>query len=539
MEKEKISRIKILYYMFIGVLVIVTVPIVIIFSDRGDLSSSAMSQGNIYVNACDSSYKLKYSNDKEVFNYITRYYINIDPITFNKSIRVMPEESIRELDLILKNFDSKLGISEVEGKFDKLISLSVDEYTYNKVLKVKNLKGVFCYKSTEVDRNETWKFENLLSNLSSSNNIANYSGGSLESILYSKIKENSPEKLLFYKEEDGEIVFQKKIEPEHNVDIKLTLDKNIEENIQQILKLPKYSKYGQIGVILMEAQSGNVRAIVQKDNRGSSGNVNLSLNGYGYTPGSIFKTIVEEMALDSKAYDTSASFQCVAGKNSLCKDKSHGVVDMAKAYAVSCNNAFAEIGKNIGVNNIMNAAKDQGVFKKVLGMEKEGVGTADDNIAAVNLAIGQSIQITPMQAIGMVNTVVNDGIYVKPNVIQAFVGKGKTENIEVQKHKAISASTARIMKSQMLNVVNTGTGTQAAIENIEIGGKTGTSQKIEKGQNYSDGWFIGFFKYNKQYYTACIYVKDINVQAESGGSTAAPIFKDVVNSTINCLKQAN
>ena len=77
-----------------------------------------------------------------------------------------------------------------------------------------------------------------------------------------------------------------------------------------------------------------------------------------------------------------------------------------------------------------------------------------------------------------------------------------------------------------------GTGKLAYINGVDCGGKTGTNTRYleENGElkKFSDGWFAGYVKNDGKYYSIIVYVQDIDVENEGGGSTAAPIFKTVV-----------
>ncbi|MPN34838.1 hypothetical protein SDC9_182332 [bioreactor metagenome] len=94
----------------------------------------------------------------------------------------------------------------------------------------------------------------------------------------------------------------------------------------------------------------------------------------------------------------------------------------------------------------------------------------------------------------------------------------------------------------MKNVVLNGTARAASIGGVEVGGKTGTTERYEvikndKGENitkkFSDGWFIGFLKKENISYTVVIFVKNINKDTQGGGTTAAPIFRDIAEYLIN------
>ncbi len=282
----------------------------------------------------------------------------------------------------------------------------------------------------------------------------------------------------------------------------------------------------------MESDSGKILAMTQKDD--SEANVDIgAATENGFQPGSIFKVIVEETGLENNSISLDDHFICKTGKDSLCKEE-HGVVSPETALILSCNNAFAQIGEKAGYVNFIKNAKNQGIFSKVLNFYNEVSGDYVEPIANAGgsrlISMGQNMRITPVQAISIANTVANNGIYVKPYIISAYVDN---ENKVIEKttevsNQVIKKATADIMKSQMIDVVKKGTGTAAGIKNMEIGGKTGSTERSDGNVKRSDGWFAGFFKVKDKYYSMVIFVKNINPQTEIAGSTAAPIFGEVV-----------
>lgn len=100
---------------------------------------------------------------------------------------------------------------------------------------------------------------------------------------------------------------------------------------------------------------------------------------------------------------------------------------------------------------------------------------------------------------------------------------------------------SNILKNQMLNVVKEGTGKNAYIKNIEIGGKTGTSNRVENNnkkelKEYCDGWFTGFFKVNNKYYSMVVFVQNIGKDVNAAGSSV-PIFKKIVEENYNYINK--
>jgi cell division protein FtsI/penicillin-binding protein 2 len=363
--------------------------------------------------------------------------------------------------------------------------------------------------------------------------------------VFNKTNLNQYPVIKFDKDIEGNISSGQFIPPNNNVNVRLTMDKNLQDKAKEVFGSEKYKKYNQIGVVLMESSTGKVLTMTQKDD--SEPNVNLgSTTQAGFDPGSIFKIIVEEAGLDRKTLSLSEKLPCkqsiYSGKYDKCKEKDHGILNAEDALVVSCNNIFAQIGDKVGVNNFIDNAQSQGLFSKVLNFDSEAQGTyvrPNSGEGAGQLAIGQSMSITPVEAIRIVNTIVNDGTYVKPYIIDAYVDNENraVETLSTVQHPSINRNTANIMKNELEKVVRFGTGTAARIDTIETGGKTGTSTRFDGKEYTSDGWFAGFFKLKNKYYSMVVYVQNINKEDEEAANTAAPIFKDLVQSfSVNLQK---
>lgn len=481
----------------------------------------------------EQKYSLLDRNGKNLLDYTIKYYAVIDQFIygmFNK------DESNKDLSLLkytLRECNFDYTIPEISNiRVNKEYVYEVDKGTYEKLKQIKNVKGFYTYTYTTVNRSETWKVENIISTIKKTEDNSLKDSDSLEMDIYSKTKNNQSAKIVFQRGIDEAIISEKYLLPKENLNVKLTIDKTIEDSIYELLNKEEYANREQVGVVLMESSTGKILAMTQKNNR--LPNVNLGAGTIGFTPGSIFKTIVEETAIDMEKISLGDKYNCVDYKDSLCKKKLHGSINAEQAYVLSCNNAFESIGKKAGYENFIKTAKAQGIFEKVLNLQYEVKGNYVERDFKTGegrgLAIGQDMTITPVQALSIANTVVNGGIYVKPYIIDSYVDDDNKiiEQFSKTEKPVIKKTTANIMKNQMIKVVTSGTATTASISGIEIGGKTGTSEKNEKGAKLSDGWFVGFFKMNNKYYTMVVFVKDIDIKKEEAANTAVPIFKAVV-----------
>ncbi|MEY8762206.1 MULTISPECIES: penicillin-binding transpeptidase domain-containing protein [Clostridium] len=504
------------------------------------LGVMADSQYSYKEDLTDADYILYDCRGKQLMDYDKKYYVVISPEVFLKDNENVDSEKMLTLVYTLRNYNSDYDLSKTGIlSSSKKLYYEVDINTYNKLRNISGINGVYTYAYSPLKKSGAWSVENLLQNYKRSEDNQVKSKNSLEMQIYQKTKENEKPQVVFERDVDGKIISKKVHYPENNVNVRLTVDKNIENRIKNILNSSENKNFSQIGVILTEADTGKIKALVQKDDSKPNVNIGVATN-HGFFPGSIFKVIVEEAGLDNGIINVNDKFTC---KGLYEEDNEvHGSVTPGEALTISCNDAFAQIGNKVGFNNFYDNAKKQGLFQKVLNLDEEKSGLfevknpsyADGSLSLA--AIGQNIRITPLEAVSIPNTVANGGVYVKPYILDAYVDdKNSTiEKLNTTNSSVIKKSTAEEMKSQMINVVKNGTGKSAYIDGMEIGGKTGSTQRIEltgKGrtaEEHSDGWFVGFFNYNGRYYSMVVFVKDIDKNNESGGNTAAPIFRNIV-----------
>lgn len=507
--------------------------------ESGKLSVWMNSQYTDKIKASELNYMVFDKNGKQLLDYKNNYYAVIDPIAFRRNDMNAKSDDLFALIFILKNYDEKYDLSTIgiQNSSERKI-LKIDESTYKKLKNIKNIKGFYVYSSSTVNRNEAWKIENMLTSMRKTDDSSNKNDNSIEMQIYNKTKQNEYPTLTFNKDIEGGVTSTEFNEPKNNYNVRLTLDRNLQDKVKEVLTGEKYKNYKQIGAIVMDSSSGKILSMTQKDD--SLPNVNLgSATVSGFDPGSIFKVIVEEAGLDKKVLSLNKVYSCkqdiYTGAYDKCKNKDHGKLTAEGALVASCNNIFAQIGDEVGVDNFISLAKAQGLFNTVLNFDSEVKGTYVEPKAtegAGQLAIGQSMGITPIQAISIANTVANGGKYVKPYLIDAYVDNSNNiiEQLTTEQHQVVSKSSANILKNQMIKVVRNGTGKTAQIDNIEVGGKTGTSTRINGSVTTSDGWFVGFFKLKSKYYSMVVYVQDIDVNGEEAATTAAPVFKDIVKS---------
>jgi len=481
-------------------------------------------------NLSQMNYRIFDTNGKDLMSYDKKYIVVLDTKPFMLNNYEETLEDLMALNFIMKSENPDFNYSDVmqeEGK----IYYTVSEETYNKVNKLENIKGIYTYIYDEIDRNEAWKTNNFLSDIKEENVVED----SLEYDLDSYIKENAYPTAKFYLNEksiygDGEVISS------NNNNIKLTINSEWENAIRDILNEDDYSFLNNIGVVVSEAKTGKIRAMVQKDE--TQANVNLGIGQLGYEPGSIFKVITEAIALDEGLIRPTDKFLCTG---EICtkdgKPYAHGLLSVEDALKVSCNDVFAKVGSEIGYSDMIDYLSNMGLFKPVLNIKGEnrneasGVKPTLEN-SMNNISIGQTVVVTPVQMAGLYNTVVNDGIYIKPSIVEAIVDDNDevVDESKGNETRIFSETAARLTQETMSKVIWEGSGFEAKVEGVNIGGKTGTSTG-SGGTNH--GWFAGYFELNGEKYTIVVIAPNIGEKHPDGrelggGNTGAPIFRDIV-----------
>lgn len=490
----------------------------------------SVSMGNYQLeNISESDFTMTDSKGKDIKKYIKKYIVVIDskPFSLNNY-----NENMR--DILAFNFIMKSQVDDF--KFDEVLRktgknyFAINKESYDKIKCLKDIKGVYAYEYDELNNKNSWAITDMLSKI---NGNSDYEDSSLESEIQGYIKSNKPSQIKFVLDKSGLYSENGILINKENKNIALTLDLDLDDRIKDILNKSEYSEFKNAGVILMESESGNIKALVQKND--TLPNMLIGAEGIGYEPASTFKLIVEQAALENKTISLNDRFIC---KGEICekngKPYAHGELTVREALLVSCNDVFYQVAQKTGYDNIMNIAQAEGLYSKSLGLSKEISGMKPKEDAGLsNIAIGQSMTVTPVQMAGAINTIVNGGIYVKPNIIQAVsdINNNNVKNFSPSKVRVISKGTASQIKENMRSVVLKGTGMNANLSNIEIGGKTGSATGA---QGTTHGWFSGYFKLQNKYYTMIVFVPDINgknAQGDNlvGGNTCAPIFKDIVS----------
>ncbi len=222
----------------------------------------------------------------------------------------------------------------------------------------------------------------------------------------------------------------------------------------------------------------------------------------GYEPGSTFKVLTMAAALDSGAITLDNHFYCngaerIPGRSQLLhcwRSAGHGSETTAQALQNSCNIAFAHIALKLGGDTFYEYIKNFGVLEKTgidLAGESKGVFfskelvTNTDKWGTASLtsgSFGQTFKLTPLQLVRAISAVVNGGYLMEPYIVSEVINAAGNTVLKQEPtvvRQVISEQTSQIMRTLMESVVTEGTAKNAAVAGFSIGGKTGTSEKID------------------------------------------------------------
>lgn len=260
-----------------------------------------------------------------------------------------------------------------------------------------------------------------------------------------------------------------------------------------------------------------------------------------YEPGSAFKIVTATAAFEHDVLSIDDHFYCpgykiVADRRIRChKTQGHGAQTFVEAIKNSCNPAFMEIGSKIGIEQLYETFEVLGLFQKTgidLPGEASSIMHKAENVGEVELAtisFGQSFQITPLQLMSAVSTVVNGGTRITPHFVTEIVNNAgvtiKTVD-GIGETGVVSAETSEIMRTVLEQVVSEGTGSNAFLEGFSIGGKTATSEKLPRRSGKYIASFIGFAPAENPSVIAMVVI-DEPQGLYYGGTIAAPVIADL------------
>ena len=339
--------------------------------------------------------------------------------------------------------------------------------------------------------------------------------------------------------------------------VQLTIDSRIQRAAEQALA-------GRVGAIVaLDPRSGavlawasaptfdntNIQAAIEAAN--ASGGADTSMYDRAtlalYTPGSTFKVLTLASALENglatldTTYDSPGRMEIGGADVVSIGERGHGTISLAKAFALSSNTVFGQVADGLGAEKLVATARAFG-YGQQLGLDFTTAASVMPNPeemtewelawAGAGQPVGQGHtpgpQATVMQNALMAATIANNGITMNPYVVSQILAPDGTVLKTTRGRslgQAVSSGTAEQVKQAMLDVVQNGTGSAAAIAGVKVAGKTGTAETNNANANST---FVGFAPYD----TPTVAIAVVIEQNAKGEESAAGVGGQVLRAAL-------
>lgn len=485
---------------------------------------------------------------------------------------------IKDPEKVIRLLVSELGLSEetVRKKVEKNSSIerirtNVEKETGDAIRKA-GLDGV----KVDEDYKRYYPYDSLASK------VLGFTGGDNQGIIgleveYEEVLKGIQGKILTTTDARGvEIdgLGERRAEPVKGNTLRLSLDISIQEFVQQAaLKVMEEKQAERVSILLMNPQNGEIYACVnvpefnlnepfvlnigqdtasmdQKKIQDLLNQMwrNPCLNDT-YEPGSTFKIITMAAGLQEGVVSLNDRFYCpgyklVDDRRIHCANRrGHGSQNFVEGAQNSCNPVFIEVGLRLGVENYYKYFRRFGLMKQT-GIDLPGeAGTIMhkmENMGNVELAtvsFGQSFQITPVQLVTTVSSLINGGNRITPHFGVAVQSADGTQVKELEypvETGIVSSETSETVRKILETVVSEGSGKNAAIEGYSIGGKTATSQTLPRSANRYISSFLGFAPAEEPKVLALCIIHDPQ-GIYYGGTIAAPVVRSIFDNVLPYL----
>lgn len=408
--------------------------------------------------------------------------------------------------------------------------------------------------------------------------VLGFTGGDNQGIIgleveYESILEGIPGEILALTDARGielEGVGESRRDPVAGKDLVISLDYNIQQYAEQAARQVMEKKQADsVSILIMNPKNGELYAMTNMPEFDLNEPFTLLPEYTGitetqdalnqmwrngcindtYEPGSTFKIITASAGLEEGVVTLDDTFSCpgyriVEDRRIRChKVGGHGAETFLQATRNSCNPVFIDVGLRLGVDRYFSYFHQFGLSKKT-GIDLPGEAATimhkKENVGQVELAtisFGQSFQITPVQLIATVSSLINGGTRVTPHFgLQARDASGVLTQIFScpDGERILSEQTSATLRHALEQVVDGGSGKNAYIEGYRIGGKTATSETLPRSANKYISSFIGFAPADDpQVIALCVISNPQGLYY--GGLIAAPVVKGIFENILPYL----
>lgn len=264
-----------------------------------------------------------------------------------------------------------------------------------------------------------------------------------------------------------------------------------------------------------------------------------------YEPGSTIKPFTVAAALETGALNGDETFYCegslhIGGYDIHCINREgHGTQTLKEAVENSCNVALMQIGEKIGAEDFIKYQHIFG-FGELAGIDLPGEAATEgllytvDNMDETSLAtnaFGQNFNVTMTQMLAGFCSLINGGEYYEPHIVKQIQDENGNvvENEEpVLVKRTISEETSTLVKDYMRGVVQNGSGKLADLEGYEVGGKTGTAEKLPRSEGKNLVSFIGYAPQENPEIAIYVVIDEPNEYDQAQSSLAVQMASDIM-----------
>lgn len=499
----------------------------------------------------------------------------------DEAIETISQDIAKILELEYTDVYDKLNRNTsyvvIKRKMDKVVGDKVRKY-----LNDNNMMGF----SLITDTKRYYPYDNLASHVIGFAGMDNQGLAGIE-LEYDSYLKGASGRLITASDASGSAMpfdYEKLIDPEDGLNVVLTIDENIQRIAEKYIEQAVEENQLANGAccIVMEVKTGEILAMTTKPdfnlndpfvltNEETLEAINEIPEGEertkkyseelnklwrnkavvdAYEPGSTFKIFTSAMAIEENVITSNELFYCngyksVANYNINCwKHGGHGPQNFKRAVQNSCNPAFIEIGARVGASKFYEYMSGLGFREKTgIDLPGEDIGLMHERsgfneVELATYSFGQGFTVTPIQMITAVNAIANDGMMIKPHIVKRFVDSegnvvkefGK-ENIR----QIVSQSTSKQLREVLESVVSEGSGSGAYIRGYRVGGKTGTSEKIPRGNSKYVASFIGIAPSDEPEIICLVLLDEPTTGVYFGGIIATPVARSIMEETLAYL----
>ena len=475
-----------------------------------------------------------------------------------KVIDVLTEELGLERDQVKKRVEKNSSIERIKTNVDKQTGDKIREY---------DLTGV----KVDEDYKRNYPYGNLASK------VLGFTGSDNQGIVGLEVKYES-----ILKGTDGQILTmtdargvelsdtgEGRKEPVSGKNLILSLDANLQEYAQQAAYQALEQKQADsVSIILMRPGNGEILAMVNVPEYDLNDPFNLkkSTNGMSqqeiqdernkmwrngcindtYEPGSTFKIITASAALEEGVVTPEDTFSCpgfriVDDRRIRChKTTGHGSETFVQGVMNSCNPVFIEVGQRLGTDAFYRYFQQFGLLEKT-GIdlpgeaETSGLLYTADTMGEIDLAtnsFGQNFNVTMTQMVSAFSSLVNGGYYYEPHVVKQIQdedGNVIETKDPVLLRKTVSSETSKMLRQYLKATMDYGTGTRAKVEGYDIGAKTGTAEKLPRGNGKYLLSYIGYAPQNNPEVVVYVVIDEPNTAVQDDSSLVLGLSQKIMS----------